>query len=718
MTTGACSITISGVSVSPTSTSATVSWTTNASANSRVDYGTTPGYGSNVTDSTLVTSHSLTLNSLTCNTTYHYQITSVGSSGSASTADATFTTGACSITISGISVSHTATTAMVSWATNVNADSRVDYGTTAGYGLNVTDPTLVTSHSLTLNSLTCNTTYHYQITSVGSVGSASTADATFTTGGCGGPISDDFHSSVLNPMWTFYAQCCGFVKMTGTDALLIVPSVTAHDIYNVNQGVELLQSIADVDFEVEVKFDSIVTQGDQTEGILVQQDELNFIWFSVYHDGTTPRLFAVSTTGGTPSKAYNTPITIAPGSTSFWMRVKRTGSIWTQSWSVDGTTYNTATPFSHALVVSSIGPAAGNDIDPNKDPAPSFTGAVDYFFNTASPISPTDAGMPQPPNHPVFNVWYGDSQTFGQNGVPQQWVNILGNVSAPSGIASASYTLNGGASQFLRVGPNPTRLADTGDFNVDIDHASLNAGANTVVITATDKLGNVATHTVTVNWQNTGQVWPLPYSIDWSTVTKISDVAQVVDGQWAIQSDGTVRTIQTGYDRLIAFGDVTWTDYQVTAEIIFNSFDCYNFGAGLFVGWTGNTYASSALQPDQPQSGHPFFGNGGYSTLAGAGTPTELNIYANSPHFHEKVLINDTSGWKPTLGVKYILKFAVQRNPGNTSSEYFLKIWPAGTTEPSNWNLQAQGDASTGSAMIGSYRTDVSFGKITVVALP
>ena len=92
---GGGSLSISGVSVSPTSTSATVSWTTNASANSRVDYGTTPGYGSNVTDSTLVTSHSLTLNSLTCNTTYHYQITSVGSAGSASTADATFTTGAC-----------------------------------------------------------------------------------------------------------------------------------------------------------------------------------------------------------------------------------------------------------------------------------------------------------------------------------------------------------------------------------------------------------------------------------------------------------------------------------------------------------------------------------------------------------------------------------------------------------------------------------------------
>ena len=92
---GGGSLSISGVSVSPTATTAVVSWTTSSSANSRVDYGTTTAYGSNVSNSTQVTSHSLTLTSLACNTTYHYEITSVGSAGSASTADATFTTSAC-----------------------------------------------------------------------------------------------------------------------------------------------------------------------------------------------------------------------------------------------------------------------------------------------------------------------------------------------------------------------------------------------------------------------------------------------------------------------------------------------------------------------------------------------------------------------------------------------------------------------------------------------
>ena len=703
--TSACA-TISGVSVSPTATTAVVRWTTSVSANSRVDYGTTTAYGSSVSDSTLVTSHSLTLNSLTCGTTYHYKITSVGSAGSASTADATFTTSACGITISGVSVSPTATTAVVSWTTSSSANSRVDYGTTTAYGSNVSDSTLVTSHSLTLNSLTCGTTYHYEITSVGSAGSASTADATFTTSACGGPVSDDFHS-VLNPMWTFHATCCGFLRMNGTDALLVVPSVTPHF------SVGLLQNIADVDFQVEVKFDSLVTQGDQLEGILVQQDSQNFIWFGVYHDGTTPRLYAVVELGGTPSLVYNNIITIAPGSTSFWMRVKRAGTAWTQSWSTDGTTYNSAI-LTQSLTVSAIGPAAGNDHDSNNDPTPSFTAAVDYFFNTASPISPTDGGLPKPPNQPVFNVWYGDNQTFGQHGVAQQWVNILGNVSAPSGIASASYTLNGGQSQFLRIGPNGTRLVDTGDFNVEIDHTILNPtpATNTVVITATDNLNHTTTHTVTVNWDYTGQVWPLPYSIDWSTVTNISDVAQVVDGGWALQPDGTVRSTQAGYDRLIAFGDVTWTDYSVTAELTFNSVDCVDFGAGIVVGWTGHTYGDPlALSPDQPRTGHPFFGQAGY------GTPGTLKIYANSPNYPETTLAQDTSGLKLALGVKYMMKFAVQRT-SSTTSEYYLKVWPSSATEPSSWNLQAQGDASTGAALIGTGAADVSFGKITVAAFP
>ena len=124
-----------------------------------------------------------------------------------------------------------------------------------------------------------------------------------------------------------------------------------------------------------------------------------------------------------------------------------------------------------------------------------------------------------------------------------------------------------------------------------------------------------------------------------------------------------------------------------------------------------------ALNPDQPRTGHPYFGVGEYG-ISRPGTPSNLNIEANSPNFPETTLIQDTSGLKLVLGVKYVFKFAVQRNPNNTSSHYSLKVWPASTAEPANWSLQANGDASTGSVLLVTFRSDVSFGKITVAAFP
>ena len=41
-----------------------------------------------------------------------------------------------------------------------------------------------------------------------------------------------------------------------------------------------------------------------------------------------------------------------------------------------------------------------------------------------------------------INLWYGNYQTFGANGVPQQWVNILGNVTSSVG-TMLTYSLNG-----------------------------------------------------------------------------------------------------------------------------------------------------------------------------------------------------------------------------------------------------------------------------------
>jgi hypothetical protein len=61
----------------PTASGATISWTTDESSNTQVEYGLTTSYGaSSVLDTTLATSHSVTLSSLTSNTLYHFRVKS------------------------------------------------------------------------------------------------------------------------------------------------------------------------------------------------------------------------------------------------------------------------------------------------------------------------------------------------------------------------------------------------------------------------------------------------------------------------------------------------------------------------------------------------------------------------------------------------------------------------------------------------------------------
>lgn len=82
------------------STSATVSWTTNELASSKVSYGLTNAYGTTTSEtdtSPRVTSHSRSISSLLACTTYHYKVTSIdSSSNTGNSSDQTFITTGCS----------------------------------------------------------------------------------------------------------------------------------------------------------------------------------------------------------------------------------------------------------------------------------------------------------------------------------------------------------------------------------------------------------------------------------------------------------------------------------------------------------------------------------------------------------------------------------------------------------------------------------------------
>ncbi|MEK6583650.1 MAG: fibronectin type III domain-containing protein, partial [Nitrospirota bacterium] len=141
--------------------SVTITWTTVEVSNSQVEYGTTTTYGSSSPlYSNNITSHSITLNSLSASTTYHFRVKSTDAAGNLATSgDYTFTTAAPPDTtapvISGLSTANITTTgATITWTTNEASSSQAEFGTTTAYGSSSTlDNNSVTSHSVTLNSL-------------------------------------------------------------------------------------------------------------------------------------------------------------------------------------------------------------------------------------------------------------------------------------------------------------------------------------------------------------------------------------------------------------------------------------------------------------------------------------------------------------------------------------------------------------------------------------
>jgi hypothetical protein len=350
--------------------------------------------------------------------------------------------------------------------------------------------------------------------------------------------------------------------------------------------------------------------------------------------------------------------------------------------------------------------------------SPAFATKVDYFVNSTSPPA-TDDGVawPAAPAAPVINLWYGTNETFGTRGQPQQWVNVLGDVSDPSGIASLTYSLNGGVANILSLGENQVRLVAPGEFNVELDNASLAVGANTVQLTAIDNFGNATTTNVTVNKGNGGP-WALPYTATWTpTGGNVNSVAQVADGHWTIQADGTIRNSDIGYDRLVAIGQAsTWAQYQGTAQVKINSMDPDGAAIGVIAGFKGATSDLHGLQTiDQPRIGHPFPAAFLYDNDQGAAPKAE--IYENSDAHQEQTLIKDTTGLKLTLGTTYTFRFSVTDNAMG-GSLYKFKIWKTGTAEPSTWLLQANGDRSRGSIVLAAHRADVNFGTVQISPAP
>jgi hypothetical protein len=197
--------TVSNVkAVSVTPNSATITWNTDQPSASQVAYGTTPAYGFlSVFSAASVTAHTLILTGLTPATTYDFAALSTSSTGQVGKSEGgSFTTPGAAGTpiISNAKVTGGAgSSATITWTTDQPSASQVQFGTTTDYGmLSAFNSSMVTSHSVTVNSLTPGAAYNFSALSTSATGQTGKSANLTLTAAAGPPVIQQIAASGIS----------------------------------------------------------------------------------------------------------------------------------------------------------------------------------------------------------------------------------------------------------------------------------------------------------------------------------------------------------------------------------------------------------------------------------------------------------------------------------------------------------------------------------------
>jgi len=180
--------TISNVTVSNIQyNTALISWQTDEPASSYVEFGLSTSYGRIYGQDELVTSHSVQLpKDLTPDSTYHFRVRSRDSAGNeAISQDFTFTTAQNPNDTTPPTITFDPSTGIgqpsetqvtISWTTNEDSDSFIDYSTDKSFSLSQGSPQMTTQHSVTLVGLKPGTQYFFRIRSTDPSGNTAILD--------------------------------------------------------------------------------------------------------------------------------------------------------------------------------------------------------------------------------------------------------------------------------------------------------------------------------------------------------------------------------------------------------------------------------------------------------------------------------------------------------------------------------------------------------------
>jgi hypothetical protein len=279
---------------------------------------------------------------------------------------------------------------------------------------------------------------------------------------------------------------------------------------------------------------------------------------------------------------------------------------------------------------------------------------------------------------------------------------VLGRIHEPTA-SSASYSVNGGPEVPFPFGPSKTRLLGAGDFNLEIERASLAVlpEENTVDLFVERGSGSFLFRRVILRVHPAAAV-PTEQVVDWTTLSDISEVNQVaavVDGLWHLTDEG-IRTTEIGYDRLLALGSQGWSgNYEVLGRFVVHSLRNWG-GIGLAVGWQGH-----AGEQD-PREDWPLEALGWVRQVV---PQPELQLMA----FQGGVL--DRRDFDLALETPYLIRLRTERTAQGPWAS--LNLWPEGTTEPSGWLLETRAPENDGGVLLVTHHADVTWGEVRVTPL-
>jgi phosphodiesterase/alkaline phosphatase D-like protein len=180
--------TISNITVSNIQyNTALISWQTDEPASSYVEFGLSTSYGRIYGQDELVTFHSVQLpKDLTPDSTYHFRVRSRDAAGNeAISQDFTFTTAQNPQDTTPPTITFDPSTGIgqpsetqvtISWTTNEDSDSFIDYSTDKSFSLSQGSPQMTTQHSVTLVGLKPGTQYFFRIRSTDPSGNRAILD--------------------------------------------------------------------------------------------------------------------------------------------------------------------------------------------------------------------------------------------------------------------------------------------------------------------------------------------------------------------------------------------------------------------------------------------------------------------------------------------------------------------------------------------------------------